>query len=42
MSHGETIAATQQHGPPHVWVMGAMAIVIVAWLVYRAAVKRKQ
>ncbi len=36
------IAQTQQHGPPHVWVMGVMAIAIVAWLVYRAAMKRKQ
>ncbi len=35
------IAATQTHGPPHILVLGVLAIAIVGWLAYRALTGRR-
>lgn len=41
MAHYALIAATQNHGPPHILVLGVLAVAIVGWLLYRAATRGK-
>lgn len=42
MTSGLLIAQAQQHGPPHVWIVGALAVAVVGWLIYRAVAGRSR
>lgn len=35
------IAAGQSHGPPHILIVGVVAIALVGWLAYKALGRRK-